>query len=253
MGDLNALSPRDEYTHLTWEQMNTVQREKFTTDRHLRFDTIRAIEEAGFVDTAVHQGCNQQPTSPTAITTDVAHADMRLDYIFVSGSLAETIVDHRVVRNRNTEIASDHYPVVAELKRPHLTRPELRRQAIDQAWFDFEWDFRKIWEMDLPAEELPIADLAWHLDLPLWEHRGQKNAISPRDVLDHPARYRRQFIEIMETDLDYPAEVMWWNERWTMLDGVHRLAKAVQLGRDTLTVHKVPHDRIPEFRVDREA
>jgi hypothetical protein len=45
---------------------------------------------------------------------------------------------------------------------------------------------------------------------------------------------------------------MWWNERWMLLDGVHRLAKSVHLGRETLAVHKVPHERIPEIQIDGE-
>ena len=252
LGDLNSLSPHDDYPHLTWERMNDVQRTKFTTDRELRFDTIRRIEEAGFVDVAAARGCNDQPTSPTAITHDIAHADTRLDYIFVSQALREAVTDYRVVRTPDTEIASDHYPVVAELKRAHLGKPALRRQTIDRTWFDFQWDFTKIWKMDLPVEELPVSEVAWHLDLPLWEYRGQQNSISPRDVLRHPARHRREYLEIMETELGYPVEVMWWNERWMLLDGVHRLAKAVHLGRETLKVHKVPHERIPEILIERE-
>lgn len=251
MGDLNALSPHDTYEHLTWERMNSVQRDKFTTDRRLRFDTIEKIEAAGFVDTAVARGCNHLPTSPTAITHDIAHADTRLDYIFVSKSLAEAVVDYRVVRNPNTEIASDHYPVVAELKRAHVTRPALRRQTIDQEWVDFEWDFRKIWDLDLPAEEMPIKEVEWHLDLPLWDHRGQKNSITPREVLRHPTRNRRHFLHIMEAELEFPVEAIWWNGRWMLLDGVHRLAKAVYLGHETLTVRKIPHEHIPEIQVDK--
>lgn len=252
MGDLNALSPHDDYSHLSWEEMNTIQREKFTTDQQLRFDTIRTIEEAGFVDSAVVRDSNHMPTSPTAITHDIAHANMRLDYVFVSRPLADTVVDYRVVKTENTEIASDHYPVVVELKRSHVARPQLRRETIDQTWFDFDWDFKKIWELDLEEEELPIEEIEWHLDVPLWEQRGKPNSISPREVLLNPSRNRDQYMQIMEAQLEYPVEVMWWNGRWMLLDGVHRLAKAVQRGHSSLTVHKVPHERIPEIQVDRE-
>ena len=252
MGDLNALSPHDDYSHLTWEEMNTIQREKFTTDQQLRYDTIRCIEEAGFVDAAVLRDANHLPTSPTAITHDIAHADMRLDYIFVSQPLAESVIDYRVVKDENTEIASDHYPVVVELKRSHVARPGLRRQTIDATWFDFEWDFRKIWELDLEAEALPVKEIEWHLDVPLWEHRGKPNNITPREVLRNPNRNREQYLQIMEAELDFPVEVMWWNGRWMLLDGVHRLAKAVQQGHDTLTVHKVPHELIPKIQIDGE-
>lgn len=253
MGDLNALSPQDDYAHLTWQEMNTVQREKFTTDQELRYDTIRHIEAAGFVDTAIVQECNHIPTSPTAITHDIAHANMRLDYVFVSEALADNVVDYRVVKNKNTEVASDHYPVAVELKRSHLARPEIRRQAIDKEWFDFDWDFKKIWELDLEAEELPIREFEWHLDVPLWEHKGLPNSITPREVLDNPTRNREHYLKIMESELEYPVEVMWWNGRWMLLDGVHRLAKAVQLGYTTLTVHKIPHERISEIQVDPKA
>ena len=70
---------------------------------------------------------------------------MSLDYIVVSETLADRVTDYRVVKNKNTEIASDHHPVVAELKHAKVASSELRIRAIDQTWFNFEWDFKKIW------------------------------------------------------------------------------------------------------------
>lgn len=253
MGDLNALSPDDDYRHLTYAEMNTVQREKFTADEQVRFDTIRKVEEAGFVDTAVAQERNHLPTSPTALTHDVAHANTRLDYVFVSQPLANYVVDYRVIKNRNTVIASDHYPVVVELKREKVASADTRRRAIDKEWFDFDWDFTKIWEMHLPEETMPIREIAWHMDLPLWEENGEPYSVTPREVLHDPARNREEYQSIMDADLSFPVEIMWWNGRWMLLDGVHRLAKAIHEGHDTLRIHKVPHERIPDIQVDRDS
>lgn len=104
-------------------------------------------------------------------------------------------------RIKNTEIASDHYPVVVELKRSHVSSPELWRQAIDQTWFNFKWDFKKIWQLDLEAEDLALKEIDWHLDVPLWEHKGEPNSITPREVLQNPTRNREHYLKTMDADL----------------------------------------------------
>lgn len=47
-----------------------------------------------------------------------------------------------------------------------------RPQIIQNTGFEFDWDDRKVWEMPIEAEEMPIDELLWHLEIPVWEKEG---------------------------------------------------------------------------------
>lgn len=115
MGDMNSLSPKDGYSKKIVDSFNDVQLKKFTTDRKLRFDVVQKLIDGGYVDVGLLLGDQKVITAPTASNEDVAHAAMRLDYMFVSESLRDKVSTYKVVKNENTEKASDHYPVIVEL------------------------------------------------------------------------------------------------------------------------------------------
>jgi hypothetical protein len=226
LGDLNALSPEDEYAHLSFEAMNEKQRAKFTRDQKLRFDVIRKLRSSGFVDSAVLQGKNHIHTAPTALKDDIAHAHMRLDYVFVSSALSPYIDRYQVVKDRNTHIASDHYPVAVELRKVSSSNSgALRRRLIDEQWFGFGWDGQKVWELDIREESMPVEQLEWHLDLPLWTYQGEEYSVTPRQVIEEPDSHQEHFRDIMTSDLLHPIDIMWWKGHWMILDGVHRLQR----------------------------
>lgn len=112
MGDFNSLSKEDAYFV---QNFNVTQIKKFTKGGKLRTDVIEKISAAGFYDSAVVLDKNHQYTVPTPISKDPAHAQMRLDYIFLSQSLLPHLAEYHVVKNEISEKASDHYPVVVTL------------------------------------------------------------------------------------------------------------------------------------------
>jgi hypothetical protein len=83
---------------------------------------------------------------------------------------------------------------------PLAVPPELTAYILD-----FHWDLELLHALDLPAVELPVADLAHHLDL---RH--------PLDVVRRP------------------------DDRITILDGVHRLLRAELEERDVVTARVLP-------------
>jgi exodeoxyribonuclease-3 len=115
MGDMNSLSKHDGYNQELIRKFNKVQLKKFTTDGHFRFDVIEKILAAGYYDTALQLGKNKTYTVPTPANMDNAHANMRLDYIFISSSLLLYLNDYDVIKNDITDKASDHYPVIVNL------------------------------------------------------------------------------------------------------------------------------------------
>jgi exonuclease III len=117
MGDMNSLSPDDGYDQAIIRGFNDMQLKKFTTDGELRFDAILKILSTEYTDSAVKLKKNKEYTVPTTINEHSAHSNMRLDYVFLSQSLVSYIQDYKVVKNKLTDRASDHYPVVVELQK----------------------------------------------------------------------------------------------------------------------------------------
>jgi hypothetical protein len=115
---------------------------------------------------------------------------------------------------------------------------------IEAVGVEFDWDNSKMFALDLPMEEMEVSELLWHLDLPFWQEGETWFVVRPRDVLKNPDRYPEDRNRIANSSLEHPIHIIWHRERWYILDGIHRLAKAVQLGITTVAVRKVPHDRV---------
>ncbi|HVA97027.1 MAG TPA: endonuclease/exonuclease/phosphatase family protein [Candidatus Acidoferrales bacterium] len=116
MGDMNSLSQSDNYDSQIIQQFTVAQLKKFTTDTQIRFDAINKILSVGYYDVAKELEKNKENTVPTPTSKDTSHSQMRLDYIFISDSLLPHLKDYSVVKNKITDKASDHYPIIAELK-----------------------------------------------------------------------------------------------------------------------------------------
>ncbi|MDP6507688.1 MAG: hypothetical protein QF573_01390, partial [Chloroflexota bacterium] len=54
--------------------------------------------------------------TPGAAASDFSPA--RMDYIFVSPVLADSVISTRLIDNQNTRVASDHFPLLLELQDP---------------------------------------------------------------------------------------------------------------------------------------
>ncbi|MFH1649346.1 MAG: hypothetical protein ABIA93_02265 [Candidatus Woesearchaeota archaeon] len=112
-------------------------------------------------------------------------------------------------------------------------------KIIRDVGFDFEWDNKKVWALDVPVTEMPIDKLSWHFDVPfLWEN-GVYN-LTPREVLDNLEKHKKEYARTMAVDLSYPIDIMMNKGRWLILDGLHRLMKAKITGHRTVLVRKIP-------------
>ena len=116
-------------------------------------------------------------------------------------------------------------------------------QIIKNVGFDFHWSEEKVWKLDVPVEEISIDELKWHFDTPFWGHYQLK----PIDVINNPSKYEDEYKRIMNSDLQYPLDIMFWKGKWLLLDGLHRLAKARVLGLKTVNVRKIPQEAISQI------
>lgn len=119
-------------------------------------------------------------------------------------------------------------------------------QIIKDVGFGFNWSEKKVWKLDIPATDMEIDELVWHFEIPfLWEN-GIYN-LKPRNVMDNPQEYEKEYARAMQTDLTYPIDIMENKGRWVILDGLHRLMKASILGAKTVRVRKVSRECIPDI------
>jgi hypothetical protein len=116
-------------------------------------------------------------------------------------------------------------------------------------YFEFHWDNRAVWALDLPVEELDRAALDWQLDLPFWSTRPPEPLfdLRPRAVLADPSAHARHAERIRVADLRHPLDVMECRGRLAILDGMHRLARLTAEGSERLRVRRVPRSLIPRI------
>jgi hypothetical protein len=87
------------------------------------------------------------------------------------------------------------------------------------------WDRARLQALTLPVREVPLAELRWQLDLPWWTHGMRLFAVTPNQVRYAPEVFTVQWRRTLDSDLDYPINVL-DRGRLVLLDGVHRLLKA---------------------------
>ena len=119
-----------------------------------------------------------------------------------------------------------------------------RPPIIEEFWYSIDWDVEAIWALDLPIEFLPTGELVWHLDVPAWPFGGRTYVITPNQVMADPVTYAEEFGRIERCDPGFPIDVTRHKGRWMILDGMHRLAKAVTKGETELRVRKVPRSAV---------
>ncbi len=120
-----------------------------------------------------------------------------------------------------------------------------RPAIISEYWYSIDWDVEELWRLDLPSERMPLAALAWHLDVPVWPDEGRRPySVTPRQVLENPEENPTEFGRVDAASLDYPLEVFRNRDRLMILDGVHRLAKAHALGLEEVMVRHVPESAV---------
>ncbi len=118
-GDFNSASPHDPEPE-GFDVLAAHHRARYLADdlRTADRSVLAHLEAAGWVDVGHALGGSNVPTVPTASFTGTEFAVMRCDYLLASRSLAAQAQAYQVIRTSVTEIASDHYPVVATFEVP---------------------------------------------------------------------------------------------------------------------------------------
>lgn len=119
IGDFNSASPHDSEPE-GFKELSAHHRARYissdlnTADRSV----LAHLEIAGWVDVGHLLGGSNIPTVPTAGFAGTEFAVMRCDYMLASLALAQYASSYQVIRNSETDMASDHYPVLATFEVP---------------------------------------------------------------------------------------------------------------------------------------
>lgn len=120
-------------------------------------------------------------------------------------------------------------------------------KIIKEVGFDFMWDNKKVWEIEVPVKEINISELEWHFQLPFWNTKEGYYDLKPIDVITLSKNHQEEYDRTMKANLSYPIDVMENKGRLLILDGLHRLAKAKILGKTKVKVRIIPRKKIPEI------
>lgn len=123
-------------------------------------------------------------------------------------------------------------------------------KIIKEVGFDFDWSEAKVWALDMPVEEIDISELAWHLEIVFLGQNGLRYNLTPKEVMDQPELYKKEYERTLRADLAYPIDIMENKGRWLILDGLHRLMKICMMGEKSVRVRKVPREKIKDVLAD---
>lgn len=122
---------------------------------------------------------------------------------------------------------------------------------IHEIGFDFNWNNSKVWQLDVPVEDMFIDELIWHFDYPfIWPIPDGHKEVTPRQVIEHPKKFPHEYQRTINADVSFPIDIMFCKNKWLILDGLHRLMKQASAGDKVVKVRKIPHSAIPQIRKD---
>lgn len=122
-----------------------------------------------------------------------------------------------------------------------------RPKEIQEVYFGFDWDSKKIWALDLPIEDIDISELEWHFYLPFWELENTfAYNCTPMDVINNLKGTSLHRERIENANLSHPIDLYYIKDKakYGILDGLHRVVKQYQLGQKTIKARILPEEKI---------
>ncbi len=99
----------------------------------------------------------------------------------------------------------------------------------------------KLRELPLPIVEVPIEQLIWHFDMPVWEKdRTNDWNLTPWEVIRKEVGSDVHQKRVKEANAIYPIVVTEYKNRLVILDGIHRLVKTYENGQKAIKAKIIP-------------
>ncbi|MCK5829863.1 MAG: hypothetical protein KAH20_06130 [Methylococcales bacterium] len=116
----------------------------------------------------------------------------------------------------------------------------------------FNWDVTLVWALSTPTQEVYREEFDYFLTLPLWSSTpnfGMLFDVSPIEVIKSPDRFPHEYRRILQADTKFPIELLEYNHKNWILDGVHRLVKMYLKDNKIINIRIHPSDVIPRVKI----
>jgi hypothetical protein len=125
-------------------------------------------------------------------------------------------------------------------------------EALHGIFFPFRWDKLALWALPTTVSVVALAELDWHLDLPVWSTQPPQPLFNlrPREVLACPNHHLDHWDRILAADTIYPLDLFHYNGRWVIMDGYHRLAKHAAFDMKWVNIRKHPDELFVEIQLN---
>jgi hypothetical protein len=116
-------------------------------------------------------------------------------------------------------------------------------------YFDFDWDIRAVRKLRTPSAEVSVAEIEWQLNYPVWSTRPPLPLcdLRPIDVLRIPSTHEEHYARILTADCLIPIDLLFFRDKWIILDGFHRLAQQKLNGNPYIRARCHPTAVIPNI------
>jgi len=115
--------------------------------------------------------------------------------------------------------------------------------------FDFDFDEKDFWDLDIPITTIDISELEWHFTIPFWDDEPGEYNLKPIDVIKNPGKYPEHDRRVKNADTSYPLDIL-KNPKtgyWTLIDGLHRLVKLHLKDEKDVKVRKITMKDVNEL------
>jgi len=104
---------------------------------------------------------------------------------------------------------------------------------------------KKLWEIDIPVDELNISEIEYNLDIPYLEKIWTNDwNLTPRELIKNFGIETLHAAAVEKADLKYPIEIYFHKWVWIILDWVHRFTKAIRSWNKSIKVRKISDEII---------
>lgn len=119
-------------------------------------------------------------------------------------------------------------------------------QLLAETRLSFKWHIPRLRSLSIESEWVPVDELTWQLKLPLFESvQGGPMDLVPFSVLYSPDCHPGHYQRMQRADFSYPLDTMRYGDQrpTIIMDGFHRLLKAIRHGRQTIEIRRVPPEK----------
>lgn len=110
----------------------------------------------------------------------------------------------------------------------------------------FWWDQSVLFALELEGKSVGVDDLVHFLDVPIWRSTEESSlfTVTGRQILESPQNYANHWKRIQAADLSYPIMLYERDDHSILLDGYHRLHRAIHEGMSHIRASYLYEDQI---------